>query len=188
MQRSGELICRDRSALVVIDLQEKLLPAIHRAEHVVWNAGRLAAAAALFDVPRFLTEQYPRGLGPTESALRDALPSPVEKTRFSCGQCDDIIASLRDNGRPQVVLAGIESHVCVLQSALDLSGLGFRVFVVEDATSSRDAAAHESALRRLAAAGVSLVMTESVLFEWCEDASHPQFKALSSLVRQPPPE
>ena len=187
LQRSSELVGREISSLIVIDVQAKLIPAISSSERLVWNIGRLLRAATLFDVPTFVTEQYPQGLGVTVEPLKSLSPAPIEKTRFSCGQCEPIETALRDQGRFQVVLAGIESHVCVLQSALDLSGLGFRVFVVEDAVSSRAPESHRLAMQRLAAAGVTLMSTESTLFEWCEDASDPQFKAISKLGREEGP-
>jgi nicotinamidase-related amidase len=187
LRRSSELLGRETSALVVIDVQEKLMPVIVDTRRLIWNIGRLIEAAQRLNVPVFVTEQYPSGLGTTVEPLRSQLPTAVEKTRFSCGQCAQIIDSLSDDGRCQVVLAGIESHVCVTQSALDLAALGFRVFVVEDAVSSRSAATHQAAMRRLEAEGVTLLPTESAIFEWCEDAADSQFKAISQLVRQEPP-
>jgi nicotinamidase-related amidase len=187
-EHSGELIHRDTSALIVIDVQEKLIEKISNSDRMVWNITRLARGAAEFDVPVFATEQYPSGLGSTVESLQSYFPEPVEKTRFSCAQCTGIVQTLRDAGRFQVVLAGIESHVCVVQSALELMGLGFRVFVVEDAVSGRFPDSHRLAMLRLSASGATLLPTESALFEWCEDASDPQFKAISGLVREDPPE
>lgn len=186
-RRSSELLSRTTSALLIIDVQEKLVPVIVDNGRLIWNIGRLVEAAQRLDVPVFVTEQYPQGLGNTVEPLRSRLPAAVEKTRFSCGQCQTLIDGLRVDGRFQVVIAGIESHVCVTQSALDLAAKGFRVFVVEDAVSSRSSTTHRVAMRRMEALGVTLLPTESAIFEWCEDAADSQFKAISSLVRQQQP-
>jgi nicotinamidase-related amidase len=181
--RSCELADRHESALLVIDVQEKLVPAIDGHERLVWNIGRLISGAAEFGVPVWGTEQYPQGLGATVEPLKGRLGQVTEKSRFSCGQCEEMLTAFRDAGVSQLVLVGIESHVCVLQSALDLLALGFRVFVVDDAVSSRAPATHATAMRRMASAGVSITSTESILFEWCEDAADAKFKAISALIR-----
>lgn len=169
------------SVLCVIDVQEKLLPVIAAGEAVVAAAGRLADAARILDVPAILTEQYPRGLGPTRATLAGKLPPPLEKRAFSCCGCDDFVAAIPAE-RHQVVLAGLETHVCVAQTALDLLGRGNAVFVAVDAVAARHAIDHEVALRRLEAAGAVLTTSEAVLFEWCRSADHPRFQAVRRLV------
>jgi hypothetical protein len=144
---------------------------------VLRNARILIDSAALLSVPVVVTEQYTKGLGPTVAAL--AAPGSVrfEKTCFSSA------AAPLHPERPQVALAGMEAHVCVLQSALELRAAGRDVFVVEDACCSRAAANHANAMRRLAAAGVIVANTESLLFEWMRDARHEHFKAISAMLR-----
>lgn len=169
------------SVLCVIDVQEKLLPVIAAADAVVSAAGRLADAARLLDVPAILTEQYPRGLGPTRGSLAEKLPPPLEKRSFSCCGCDTFVTAIPAD-RHQVVLAGLETHVCVAQTALDLLGRGYAVFLAVDAVAARHAIDHEAALRRLEAAGTVLTTSEAVLFEWCRSADHPRFQAVRRLV------
>jgi len=193
MTVATEMLCQSaRSQLVVIDVQERLASAMDKKvrEHLLDNAARLIQAAGLLEIPVRRTEQYPKGLGPTEPALAEllaALPNggaAVEKTAFSCCAVEDFNAAVDSSPeRHQVVLTGMESHVCVLQTALELQAAGRQVFVVADAVCSRSKANHKNALRRLAAAGVVVSNTESVLFEWMRDARHPQFKAISKLLK-----
>jgi nicotinamidase-related amidase len=167
--------------LCVIDVQERLLRVMPAADRVVDRCRRLAEAARLLGVPSVLTEQYPHGLGPTPAALADLLPAPAAKLAFSCCGCDGFDAALAA-GLTAAVLAGLETHVCVSQTALDLLARGLRVFVVVDAVASRHPLDHEIALRRLEAAGGILTTSEAVLFEWCRSAEHPQFQAVRRLV------
>ena len=181
-----------RTTLIVIDVQEKLIPTICYGERIVDKIVRLGDAARLFDVPRIVTEQYPRGLGKTIATL--AAPplekgSPLqdsvhEKTTFSLRGCEDLWTALTTGKRRRVLLCGIETHICVLQSALDLVAGGLDVTVVVDAVGSRNELDHEIGLRRLERAEVRLVTTEMVLFEWCRDSRHPAFKEMQALVRQ----
>ena len=145
----------------------------------------LIEAAGRLSIPVLASEQHPRGLGPTVSEVRELLPggSVVEKMHFSCLGDAGFARRLDDVGRPQAVLAGIEAHVCVLQTAEDLIASGRQVFVVADATGSRTSASHETAMTRLRAAGAFVVTTEMVVFEWLERAGTPEFKALSALIK-----
>lgn len=178
---------RDNSALLIIDVQTRLAAAMPERDRVLRNSGILIEAAAQLDIPIVQTEQYPRGLGATEPELAERLQDKaqrLEKTSFSC--CDAAgfdAAACADVRRTQWILCGMETHVCVLQTALDMRSRGLEVFVVEDATCSRSAAHVSNALARLRQAGVIISNTESVLFEWLRDANHPQFKALSALIR-----
>jgi nicotinamidase-related amidase len=197
LPRSSELLSAGCSRLLVIDVQERLAPHIREGEAVIANCRRLASGAAELGVPVSATEQYPQGLGPTVAALRGLIGPPVEKLRFSAagslewcgtgGRTDAGAADAADAGaaddRDQVVLAGLESHVCVLQTAFDLLALGFRVFVPADAVGSRRELDRQTALNRLRDGGAVVTTTESVLFEWCETAANPQFKAISRLVK-----
>jgi nicotinamidase-related amidase len=167
------------SSLVVIDLQERLASAMPARESVVRAAGILLQAAARLGIPVWVTEQYPKGLGPTVAELAGSLPADaqrIEKTSFSA--CAALPLT-----RPQVILAGMEAHVCVLQTALELAAAGREVFVVGDAVCSRTEANRANALERLQAAGVVVANTESVLFEWLRDATHDQFRTISKLIR-----
>jgi nicotinamidase-related amidase len=167
------------SALVVIDIQERLAAAMPARDAVVRATGILLEAAARLDIPVLVTEQYPKGLGPTVAELTARLPERavrVEKTCFSG-------CSVLPLTRRQAVLAGMEAHVCVLQTALELAAAGREVFVAQDAVCSRAEANCANALARLAAARVVVTNSESVIFEWLRDAAHEQFRALSKLIR-----
>lgn len=167
--------------LAVIDVQERLLAAIPEAGRVVDRCRRLAEAAAILDVRRVLTEQYPQGLGPTPEPLARHFPPPAAKLRFSCVGCGGFDAAWRE-GVSAVVIAGLETHVCVAQTALDLLAAGLRIFVAVDAVASRHALDHETALRRLEGAGAIPTTSEAVLFEWCRSAEHAAFKEVRRLV------
>ena len=170
------------SLLAIIDVQEKLLAAMPDAQRVVARCRRLADAARLLGVRAVLTEQYPQGLGPTPAELAAVLPPPAAKLAFSCSGCGDFDAALAA-GVTAVVLAGLETHVCVAQTAFDLLADGVGVFIVVDAVASRHTIDHDTALRRLEGAGAILTTSEAVLFEWCRTAEHPQFQAIRRLVR-----
>lgn len=180
------LICQAASSqLVVIDMQEKLANAMpaEGMQQVLKNSEILLQAAALLEVPVIHTEQYPKGLGPTCAELQPLLTqAAVIKTTFSC--CDEPTFQRKLVGdRPQVVLAGMEAHICIVQTALALREQGRQVFVVEDAVLSRNAANKTNALTRLRQAGIVVSNTESVIFEWLGKAEGEAFKTLSKLIR-----
>jgi nicotinamidase-related amidase len=174
------LMNRDQSVLLVIDIQERLLPHIHEGQAVLDNAVWLVKVAQRLDVPVMVTEQYPKGIGATAAVLRGlTFPGVVaEKLHFSCvaAGCLD---PLSGSERPQVVVAGTESHVCVLQSVLDLRGRGREVFVVADAVGSRKPSDKELALARMRSHGVHIVSREMVAFEWLQRAGTDEFRAIS---------
>jgi nicotinamidase-related amidase len=178
-----------RSHLMVIDMQARLMPAILDGADIVPRARTLLAAAERLAVPATVTEQYPKGLGPTVPAVLEALPpaTPVlPKTAFSAAgdaATMERVAGLRAEGRDQVVLCGAESHVCVLQTALGLKSAGLHVFVVGDAVSSRAAHSVGAACARLLHAGCHWVTTEMVVFEWLERAGTDDFRSLSGLIK-----
>jgi nicotinamidase-related amidase len=178
---------RGDSALLVVDVQEKLLPAIRGQARLVWNIRRLLDGAKALGVTVAATEQYPQGLGPTTAEIAQRLSGVPSKLTFSCGGCAEIFESLRDQGRQKVLVVGVEAHVCVQQSVLDLVSDGFRVYVAVDAVGSRFAIDYETALRRMDSAGATLTTTEAVLFEWCERAGTPEFKQISALARETAP-
>src|SRR5262245_13127637 len=173
------------SSLLVIDVQEKLLPAIAETSRLLLNIAFLLDAARLLEVPAIATEQYPAGLGRTAPVLAERLPAePPAKLDFSCCGVPDLVARLRQGGRSTAVLCGIESHVCVLHTALDLCDGGLKVAVAADAVAGRLALDHELALRRMERAGALVTTCETIAFEWLGTAAAPQFKAISGLIRQ----
>ncbi|NBC00669.1 MAG: isochorismatase family protein [Bacteroidetes bacterium] len=171
------------SALVIIDIQERLAPAIHDSNRVAAAAGWLMDVAAQLQVPIHLTEQYPKGLGPTVSALRTRADAAQihQKMHFSWWREGNVADMLT---REQVVLTGTEAHVCVLQTALDLAGEGYDVFVVEDAVGSRRPADKQRGLERMRAAGCTIVTREMVAFEWLEKAGTDAFRAVQPMLRE----
>lgn len=188
MSSHPNLLDASRSVLLLVDIQTRLSAAMPEVEtqQMSQHCERLLQAAALLDVPVIVTEQYPQGLGPTQANLLDRLPAaaPVfAKTGFSCCAAEGFNATLAALGRKQVVLAGQETHVCVLQTALELDCLGYQVHVVTDAVCSRRAEHKAIALQRMQQQGVTLGCHESVMFEWLRDASHQRFKTISSLLR-----
>ena len=172
------------SALLVVDVQEKLTAKIPAADALVRNLAFLIDAARLLGVEVQATEQYPKGLGPTVAELLHRLPDRPDKTAFSCCGVPGLVDGLRNRGVSRVVLAGIETHVCVLNTALDLLEAGFWVYLPVDAVASRFPIDHDVALRRLEGAGVILTTAETTAFEWTGTASHPRFKQVSALVQE----
>lgn len=183
------LLSRDKSQVLIVDVQDKLLNAISGADRVIDRCVRLVLAARKLTIPVTMSEQYPQGLGPTHDSVRDAFANDgfvADKTEFSCVRNDilrDRLHDLRRLGRPQVVIGGIEAHVCVAQTAMDLESQGFEAFVVADAVGSRSKDSRKLALSRLQKSGVDIVDSEMVLFEWMERAGTPEFKALQALVK-----
>lgn len=179
------LIKADKSSLLVIDVQEKLAPAMSDLESVVDNTAILLQAAVRLSVPYLVSEQYPKGLGRTLDSIGSLMDPTtlVEKVSFSCMGDDGFATRFRMMGKEQAVIVGIEAHVCVLQTAMDLLSENVQVFVVADATSSRKPESHAMALHRLSGAGAEIVTTEMVLFEWMGQAGTPEFKELSKLIK-----
>ena len=183
------LAVSQRSQLLVIDVQEKLAPHIANREQVIAGSAKLLRYARRLGVPATITEHYSAGLGATVPLLRDAAGNDaprLEKIAFSSWRDDairDRVGGLVDRGRDQVVIAGMESHVCVLQTVLDLLDHGASVFLVADATGSREASVRDVAVRRMEAAGASVVTQEMVAFEWLERGGTPEFKDLTGIVK-----
>jgi nicotinamidase-related amidase len=179
------LIRRADSLLLVVDIQQKLAPAIHDSERVTANSVRLLEAARQLGVPAFVSEQYVKGLGPSLDVIRTAAVDArfFEKTHFSCAAEPGVIELLRAAKRPQVLLAGTEAHVCVLQTAFGLLAAGFEVYLVADAASSRTPENRSAAIERMRAGGVQIVTTEMVLFEWLQQAGTDDFRQLLPLIK-----
>ena len=180
---------RDKSQLLIVDLQEKVAPAVHDIASVTAVCGRLVHIAERLGVPVTVSEHYPKGLGPTVEPLRRQLGAEaqiLEKIAFSCVRDPALhqrFDSLRDHGRGQVILAGIEAHVCVGQTALDLIVEGFEVFLVADGTSSRALRSRDLSIERIRQAGGFVVDSEMVMFEWLEQAGTPEFRELITLLK-----
>ena len=179
---------RARTALVVIDVQERLFPAMdadHR-EEVMRNIKVLTATARRLNLGTLVTEQYPKGLGHTLPEVKDALPpgvQPVEKVAFSCQGVEAFRSRLTATGARQILLAGIEAHVCVLMSALDLLAEGYAVHIVADAVTSRTQANWRLAMAQLRQAGAVVTTTETVLFQLLRQADTDDFRELARLIR-----
>jgi len=178
----------ENSLLLIIDIQTRLGQAMPTKvlNRVISNTALLSRAAGLLDVPVLVTEQYPQGLGPTITDISDALPATavtLDKTAFSCVAAQGFDDALERANRKQMLIVGMESHICVLQSALDLLTAGYDVYVVEDAVCSRRLENYQNALDRLRQAGVGIISAESAIFEWLVHARHEHFKAISAMLR-----
>jgi nicotinamidase-related amidase len=175
------------TALLVVDAQEKLLEIIPNRDTMVWNIRRLLDAAAVLGVPVAGTEQYPAKLGATVPELKQRLGPMPDKLAFSAGVCGEIFQRWEQDQRDRVLVCGIETHVCIAQTAFDLAAAGFGVYVAVDAVGARYAVDHETALRRMEAAGIVLTTAEAAIFEWCREAGTPEFKKISALAKETPP-
>ena len=176
----------EKSQLVIIDMQEKLSAAMPQEvlNKVVKRVELLVTASHGLDIPYICTEQYPKGLGKTLPKMQSLLTQAkyVEKTAFDC-TADPIFSRYLVRTRPQIFLMGMETHICVLQTALSLIGKGKEVFVIEDAIISRNILNKQNALGRLRQAGCIVTNTESVIFEWIKSADHDLFKTLAPLIK-----
>jgi len=182
----NELLDRNRSALVIIDIQEKLFPTVHDHERLLARVDLLIFAAGLMGVPVLVTEQYPKGLGHTIPEIRQSLPEmdPLTKTDFSCVAAPGFSQRLSSLGRDQIVLTGIEAHICVAQTALDLASAGRKVIVVADAVSSRRPLDLQTSLRRMEQSGLTLSTAEAIVFEWLRRAGTEEFKTIQPKLKQ----
>lgn len=169
------LIKREDCCLLVIDVQARLLPAVYDPALVTARCRTLLQAARAVGVPVLVTEHCPQGIGHTAEALADLVPGDavVEKSFFSCFSEPSVRQRIRAADRPDLVLCGMEAHVCLGQTAIDLAAAGYRVFVVSDATASRSRLDHETALHRMAQEGVEIVTTDWIVGSWLRDAGRP---------------
>jgi nicotinamidase-related amidase len=182
---AGRLLQRERSLLLVIDLQESYRGKLHAEKRTLRGTQRLLDAAAVLEVPVVLTEQYPRGLGATREEVASHLPAKTarfEKTRFSALGAPGLESHLGGLARDQVVVAGIETHVCVSQTVHDLLARGLQVHAVRDAIAARFPTEDEVGFAKLVGSGAVPTTVEAVLFEWLRDARSPEFKAVHRLV------
>lgn len=178
------LIRADASALIVIDMQDRLVPAMQAPARTIRNTRTLLAGAQEMQVPVLFTEQYPEGLGAT---VKELVPPPgaqiLPKMHFSCMEDTGFAAAFRALGRRQAVLAGMEAHICVVQTAASMIEEGFEVFVVSDATASRTLDSERACIERLSAIGAGIVTTEMVVFEWLGRAGTAAFKTMLSHIK-----
>lgn len=168
----------ENSVLTVIDVQGKLADVMQNRDELFGNINRLAFSANRLKVPVLITEQLPDKLGPTREELAEELINTpvISKSSFSCCGEPAFMDELNKTENKQVILCGIESHICVTQTALDLIEAGYEVYVVADAVSSRNPESKQLTLERLRRHGVEIIVTESVIFEWMRDAAHPAFR------------
>jgi nicotinamidase-related amidase len=185
MGSTSRRITRAKVALVVVDIQERLLPAMFEKERIVQNAVRLINGAAILGVPVLATEQYRKGLGPTVAEVAAAIPdfAPLEKVAFSACGAGGFTAALKTTRVSEAILCGIEAHVCVTQTCLDLLDQEMRVFIAADAVSSRTQENYRLGVERMAAAGAVVASTEMVLFELLGEAGTAEFKQILKLVK-----
>lgn len=179
------LLANKNSLLLIVDVQNALIPVIQNADSTLKNIQHLIAAREKLNIPALVTEQYPKGLGRTVSTILDHLKQEevFAKTYFSLAQEPHIMTAIELMNRRQIVICGMEAHVCVLQSAMDLKKHNYEVYVVLDAISSRKQLDYDAALARLSSNGVHVVTTEMVLFEWLERACTKEFRDLLPLIK-----
>jgi nicotinamidase-related amidase len=179
------ILSQDDSVLVIVDIQERLVNAMTVKEQVVDNCLHLIELAKLYKMPILLTEQYPRGLGPTVEKIKNALPlyQPIEKSSFSCCGEPNFIGETSKLRRKNVILTGMETHVCVLQTCLDLLHQGLNVHLVNDAVCSRSKQNWETGIAFMRDTGAVVTCTETVLFQILKVAGTEQFKAISKRIK-----
>jgi nicotinamidase-related amidase len=183
--RHSTILKREETALLIIDIQEKIFRVMLNPEMIIQNTIKLIEGFKILDSPIFATEQYPKGLGETETRIKEALKNvvPIQKMTFSCYGAGDLFEILNYRKIKRVVVAGIESHVCVQQTALDLLANDFQVGLAADACSSRKEVDYSMALERMRKAGVIVTTTEAILFELLNVCGTEEFKKISKIVK-----
>ena len=187
MPRSPQLMSAGDTALLVVDVQGKLITLVPDHQRIIWNIRRLIDGAKALGVPVLASEQYPQGLGPTVPELAERLGEIPEKLSFSCGGCPQLFDDLPDRDICRILVVGIETHVCIQQTVFDLMAADYHVYLAVDAVGSRHEIDRSTALTRMDSGGATLTTTEAALFEWCEVAGTSRFKQISALVRETPP-
>ncbi len=183
----SRLIVRDNVVLVIIDVQDKLLNVVQSKDEVINNILKLVKVCKILNIPIIITEQYPKGLGRTNQKLIETLSNdyaPIEKTTFSCFKVKEFEERLLKLGRKTLILTGLETHICVLQTALEAIDKGYRVLVCVDAISSRRREDHTYALERMKIHGIELTTVETIIYELIEDAVKPEFKEVLKIVKE----
>jgi nicotinamidase-related amidase len=185
MERNNKILSRDSTALLLIDVQERILDVMLKKDELIASCIKIIKGFKVLNLPVFFTEQYPKGLGPTSHLLLKELEglTAIQKTSFSCLGAGNLFQSLKDNNVTQVVIAGIESHVCVQQTVLDLLANNFQVDVCADAVSSRKEKDLNIALERMRNNNVEITSVESVLFELLQESRTEEFKKISAIIK-----
>jgi nicotinamidase-related amidase len=185
MKRNPIILRKESTALLIIDLQERILPVIRNYESVLENTVKLIKGFKTLQLPIYFTEQYPKGLGPTSQIILNELEgySAIQKMSFSCSGAGNLFDELHKKKLSQIVVCGVESHVCVQQTVLDLIANDFQVDVSADAVSSRKEIDYNIALDRMRTLGAEITTTESILFELLEVCGTPEFKDISKIVK-----
>lgn len=179
------MLKKENTALVVIDIQGKLAQLMHQKEAVYQNVNRLIEGAKVLDIPIIWTEQYPEGLGGTIPEVAETLKGfkPIPKMTFSCCQNDEFLNALKASGRQQILITGIETHICVYQTTIELLEAGYEVEVVADAVSSRTPENKAIGLDKMKTAGAGITGTETALYELLKVAGGPEFKQILKIVK-----
>lgn len=180
------ILNKEDSIVMIIDVQEKLLNAVFNKASLEKKATTLANTAKILEIPVIVTEQYPKGLGATVETLKEVLPENTqyfEKTAFSALENNDVLEALKNSGKKQVVIFGIETHICVSQTTNALIQDGFEVSVIRDACGSRSELEYSAGLERMKDNGAHVLTTEIALFEWLKGAKHPKFKEVQMLIK-----
>ena len=176
---------REDTIASAIDFQEKLLPAMSEPERVEKNAVKLLKGLKELGIPVVVTQQYTKGIGETTEAVREAIGEfdHIEKTTFSAYKTEEYRKAIEGSGRKTVIMMGVETHICVEQTALDLLETGYKVFLAADCVGSRDSFNRDNSIRRMEQAGAVITNYESILYELREDSKAPEFKAISKIVK-----
>lgn len=179
------LINRDDAVLVIIDCQTKLMPAINNADELEKTICKMTKGASVLGLPVIVTQQYTKGLGPTVDSLNEILGDyePVEKTTFSAMGAPEFAARIRECGKKNIIMTGVETHICVEQTTLELLGAGYNVYLIQDCVGSRKDNDKNIACNRMAAAGASITTYEAILYELMRDAKNENFKSISAIVK-----
>lgn len=185
MKRNPIILKRESTALLIIDMQERILPVIRNYQTVLENTVKLIKGFKVLQLPIYFTEQYPKGLGPTSQKILDELEgySVIQKMSFSCFGAENLFGELHKNKLSQIVITGVESHVCVQQTVLDLIANNYQVNLAADAVSSRTEIDYNIALDRMRTLGAEITTTESILFELLEVCGTSEFKEVSKIVK-----
>jgi nicotinamidase-related amidase len=180
-----KLLGKEQTGLVIVDIQKKLMDVMGKKDRVLDNTLRLIHLAKLFDIPIIMTEQYPKMIGPTLPEIREALPetAPIVKIDFNCCAVDPFMQALKSDGLINIILTGVESHICVLQTCLDLLDKGYIVHVPRDAVDSRTEENWLTALNQMEKAGAVITSTETVIFQILKKAGTKEFKEMLRLIK-----
>ena len=185
IKRFDKLLSIEKSTLLIIDIQERILPVIHQHDVIVENTIKLIKGFKVLGLPIYYTEQYPKGLGETVPSIKDELKNkePIQKLSFSCSGAVDLFYELKRKNLSQIVICGIETHVCVQQTVLDLLANEFQVNIAADAVSSRRIRDYEIALTRMERSGAEVTTSEAILFELLNVCGTDEFKQISRIVK-----